>query len=124
MRKYFDSIRRIAGNVVTVNAMGVSYDELATIESSHGESLAQVIDLEGQQVSLQVFSGSQGVSNNDRVRFLQHPMQVPFSDDLLGRVFDLFGQVRFECRTDKPGTVILIRHLARVEAGDALAVVV
>jgi len=44
--------------------------------------------------------------------------------DLLGRVFDLFGQVRFECRTDKPGTVILIRHLARVEAGDALAVVV
>ncbi|MDZ7619166.1 MAG: V-type ATP synthase subunit B, partial [Patescibacteria group bacterium] len=87
MRKYFDSIRRIAGNVVTVNAMGVAYDELATIESAHGESLAQVIDLEGQQVSLQVFSGSQGVSNQDRVRFLQHPMQVPFSDDLLGRVF-------------------------------------
>ncbi len=94
MRKYFDSIRRIAGNVVTVNAMGVSYDELATIESANGESLAQVIDLEGQQVSLQVFSGTQGVSNNDRVRFLQHPMQVPFSDDLLGRVFDGSGRPR------------------------------
>ncbi len=94
MRKYFDSIRRIAGNVVTVNAMGVTYDELATIESEHGESLAQVIDLEGQQVSLQVFSGSQGVSNQDRVRFLQHPMQVPFSDDLLGRVFDGSGRPR------------------------------
>ncbi len=94
MRKYFDSIRRIAGNVVTVNAMGVTYDELATIDSAHGQSLAQVIDLEGQQVSLQVFAGSQGVSNNDRVRFLQHPMQVPFSDDLLGRVFDGSGRPR------------------------------
>jgi hypothetical protein len=45
-----------------------------------GRSLAQVIRLEGQQVSLQVFAGSQGVSNNDRVRFLHKPMQVPFSE--------------------------------------------
>ena len=81
MRKYFDEIRQIAGNVVTVNASGVGYDELAVIQSKHGESLAQVIRLEGQQVSLQVFAGSQGVSNNDRVRFFQRPMQVPFSDE-------------------------------------------
>ena len=77
MRKYFDEIRQIAGNVVTVNASGVGYDELAVIQSKHGESLAQVIRLEGQQVSLQVFAGSQGVSNHDRVRFFQRPMQVP-----------------------------------------------
>jgi V/A-type H+-transporting ATPase subunit B len=94
MRKYFDSIRRIAGNVVTVNASDVGYDELAVIDSSHGDSFAQVIRLEGQQVSLQVFSGSQGVSNNDRVRFLHRPMQVPFSDDLLGRVLDGSGRPR------------------------------
>jgi V/A-type H+-transporting ATPase subunit B len=94
MRKYFDAIRRIAGNVVTVNASGVGYDELAIIRSARGESYAQVIRLEGQQVSLQVFAGSQGVSNNDRVRFLQHPMQVTFSEDLLGRVFDGSGRPR------------------------------
>ncbi|NLE37034.1 MAG: V-type ATP synthase subunit B [Pirellulaceae bacterium] len=94
MRKYFDEIRRIAGNVVTVNASGVGYDELGIIHSSHGESFAQVIRLEGQQVSLQVFSGSQGVSNNDRVRFLQRPMQVPFSENLLGRVLDGSGRPR------------------------------
>jgi len=88
MRKYFDSIRRIAGNVVTVHASGVGYDELAVISSARGDSLAQVIHLEGQQVSLQVFAGSQGISNNDRVRFLHRPMQVPFSEELLGRVFD------------------------------------
>ncbi len=44
--------------------------------------------------------------------------------DLLGTVVDLFGQVRFECRSDRVGTVIMLRHLARVEAGDSLAVVV
>jgi V/A-type H+-transporting ATPase subunit B len=94
MRKYFDAIRRIAGNVVTVDATGVGYDELAVIHSAHGESYAQVIRLEGQQVSLQVFAGSQGVSNNDRVRFLHRPMQVPFSDELLGRVLDGSGRPR------------------------------
>jgi V/A-type H+/Na+-transporting ATPase subunit B len=88
MRKYFDAIQRIAGNVVTVNAAGVGYDDLAVITSTRGESLAQVIRLDGEQVSLQVFAGAQGVSNNDRVRFLHRPMQVPFSEGLLGRVFD------------------------------------
>lgn len=88
MRKYFDAIQRIAGNVVTVNAAGVGYDDLAVITSTRGDSLAQVIRLDGEQVSLQVFAGAQGVSNNDRVRFLHRPMQVPFSEGLLGRVFD------------------------------------
>ena len=94
MRKYFDQITRIAGNVVTVAAEGVGYDELAVISTGKGSSLAQVIHLEGDQVSLQVFAGTQGVSTGDRVRFLGRPMQVPFSDDLLGRVFDGSGNPR------------------------------
>ncbi len=88
MRKYYDKILRIAGNVVTVRASNMGYDELAVLGSDRGESLAQVIHLEGQHVSLQVFAGTQGVSNRDRVRPMHHPMQVPFSDALLGRVFD------------------------------------
>ena len=94
MRKYFDAIDQIAGNVVSVRAGGVGYDELAVISTARGESLAQVIRLEDQQVSLQVFAGSQGVSNRDRIRFLHRPMQVPFSEGLLGRVFDGSGRAR------------------------------
>ncbi len=94
MRKYYDKITRIAGNVVTVVAAGVGYDELAVIATSRGPSLAQVIRLEGDQVSLQVFIGTQGVSTGDHVRFLGRPMQVPFSEDLLGRIFDGSGQPR------------------------------
>jgi len=94
MRKYYNEITRIAGNVVTVTAAGVAYDELAVITTARGDSLAQVIRLEGDQVSLQVFAGTQGVSTGDKMRFLSRPMQVPFSDDLFGRIFDGSGRAR------------------------------
>ena len=98
MRKYYDEITKIAGNVVTVRASGIGYDELAVVHTGHGSSLAQVIRLEGDQVSLQVFSGTQGISNNDRIEFLGRPMEVAFTDDLLGRVFNGSG----EPRDDRP----------------------
>ena len=88
MRKYYDEITRIAGNVVTVTATNIGYDELAVITTTNGSSLAQVIHLSGDQVSLQVFAGTQGVSTGDRIHFLNRPMQVPFTDALLGRIFD------------------------------------
>ena len=94
MRKYFDEITGIAGNVVTVRATGVGYDELAVITGPGGSSLAQVIRLNGDLVSLQVFSGTQGASTGGRVRFLGKPMRVPFSDGLLGRAFDGAGRAR------------------------------
>jgi V/A-type H+-transporting ATPase subunit B len=94
MRKCYDRITRIAGNVVTVLARGVGYDELAVLSGEKGSSLAQVIRLDGDEVSLQVFAGTEGVSTTDRVRFLGHPMRVPFSEELLGRVFDGSGRPR------------------------------
>ncbi|GMU24832.1 MAG: V-type ATP synthase beta chain [Phycisphaerae bacterium] len=88
MRKYFDDITQIAGNVVTVNADRVGYDDLALVRSARGDSLAQVIRVEEQRASLQVFAGTQGVSSRDRIQFFHRPMRVPFSPNLLGRVFD------------------------------------
>ena len=94
MRKFYDQITHVAGSVVTVTATDVGYDELATIKTRRGTSLAQVIRLEGDQVSLQVFAGTQGVSTGDKVRFLGKPMQVPFSKNLLGRIFNGSGAPR------------------------------
>jgi V/A-type H+/Na+-transporting ATPase subunit B len=94
MRKYYDDVTKIAGSVLTVKAHGAGYDELAVIRSDHGESLAQVIRLEGNQVALQVFAGTQGLSNRDKVRLLGKPMQVAYTDDLLGRIFDGSGRPR------------------------------
>jgi V/A-type H+-transporting ATPase subunit B len=94
MRVFYDEISQIAGNVVTVKAQGIGYDELAVITTNRGSSLAQVIRLEDDQVSLQIFGGTEGVSTGDKIRFLGHSFQVPFSDALLGRVFDGSGSPR------------------------------
>jgi len=94
MRKYYDEVSKIAGSVLTVKASNAGYEELAVIGSEHNESRAQVIRLEGNQVSLQVFAGTQGLSNRDKVRLLGKQMQVAYTDALLGRIFDGSGRPR------------------------------
>jgi len=94
MRKVYNKILSIVSNVITVRATDVAYEELAEITTQRGKSLAQVIKLDGDLVSLQVFAGSRGISVNDEVRFLGHPMMVTFSDDMLGRIFDGAGNPR------------------------------
>ena len=91
MRKVYNKILSVTGNVITVKAGDISYEELAEITTQRGKSLAQVIKLENDIVSLQVFAGSQGISTNDEVRFLGNPMRVTFSDNMLGRIFNGSG---------------------------------
>lgn len=94
MNKVFNRIESITGNVITVRAEGVRYNELAQINTRFGKSLAQVNKIDGDVVSLQVFAGGQGVSTGDEVRFLGHEMRVSFSEDLLGRIFNGSGEPR------------------------------
>lgn len=94
MHKVYHRIEQIAGNVIVVTADGIVYNELAQVESGYGTSLAQVIRLEGDRVYLQVFAGSRGISTDAKVRFLGRTMQVPFSDNLMGRVFTGSGVPR------------------------------
>jgi len=73
-------------------------------------------------------SGHLQVKNVTPVDGLFHPA-VDLNDrvaqgDVLGTVSDLFGRVLFESRSDTSGLVILVRHLPRVAAGDALAAVI
>ncbi len=94
MNKVFNRIESITGNVITVRATGIKYNELAQINTRFGKSLAEVNKIDGDLVSLQVFAGGQGVSTGDEVRFLGHEMRVSFSDDLLGRIFNGSGEPR------------------------------
>ncbi|MFW6329598.1 MAG: V-type ATP synthase subunit B, partial [Alkalispirochaetaceae bacterium] len=94
MQKVYSRIQSIQGNVITVEATGVRYGDLALVSSKHGESLAEVIQMRGNTISLQVYSGGRGVSTGDEVRFLGYPMKVSFSENLLGRIFDGSGRPR------------------------------
>ena len=94
MQKIYHRIDNIAGSVLNLRAEGVSYHELAEVTSRNGTSLAQVIKLDGDKVALQVFAGTRGIATDAAVRFLGRPMEVPFSDNLLGRVFTGAAQPR------------------------------
>ncbi len=90
MEKIYTKIESIVGNVVVVRATGVCNGDLALV----GDSYANVIKLDNDLVSLQVFSGGVGVKTNDPVKFLGRSMEISYSENLLGRVFSGSGVPR------------------------------
>ena len=94
MKKVYSKIESITGSVITVRAENIRYGDLAEVDTAFGVSLAEVNRLDGDIVSLQVFAGGRGISTGDTVRFLGHPMQVSFSENLMGRVFTGSGSPR------------------------------
>lgn len=84
----FTNILAIVGDILKVRATGVGFGDMAIVENWDGRrSLGQVIELDRDVVSLQVFSGGKGLSTRAKVSFLGHPMQVTYSPHILGRVF-------------------------------------
>ena len=94
MKKVYSKIESITGSVITVKAEGIRYGDLAEVDTVFGTSLAEVNRLENDLVSLQVFAGGRGISTGDTVRFQGRPMQVSFSENLMGRVFTGSGAPR------------------------------
>lgn len=90
---FYTNVLSIVGDILKVEASGVGLGDLAYVEDRWGDrSLAQVIELRGQEVSLQVFTGGKGISTDARVQFLGHPFEVTYSDNILGRIFDGAGR--------------------------------
>ncbi len=94
MRKVYSKIDEIYGPVIRLKAIGVAYGELARIYLHDGsKTFGQVIKLYNDNVSLQVFTGTKGISTNDKVEFLGHQVKLPFSSThLLGRIFNGVGE--------------------------------
>ncbi len=89
----YTRVLAIVGDLLKVRARDAGFGDLAMVENRNGEqSLAQVIQLEGDEVSLQVFAGGRGISTDAKVRFFGHPMQVAYSSNILGRVFRGSGE--------------------------------
>lgn len=87
------SVLAIVGDILKVRATDVGFGDLAVVENwDRRRSLGQVIELERDVVSLQVFSGGKGLSTRAKVQFLGHPTQVTYSPNILGRVFRGSGE--------------------------------
>ncbi len=92
----YSKILEIVGEVIKVRVPESSparFGDIALVESADGDrSLAQIINLDRNSASLQVFSGTKGLGNDASVRFLGHPMQAVYSTNIMGRVFSGAGQ--------------------------------
>ncbi|HEY4255379.1 MAG TPA: V-type ATP synthase subunit B [Chlamydiales bacterium] len=86
MRKVYDRIVDMRGNLISVVAQGVGLGELAMIHKSNGTStFASVLRFDDDLVTLQVFQSSRGISTGDKVVFLNRRISAHFSEALLGR---------------------------------------
>jgi V/A-type H+/Na+-transporting ATPase subunit B len=84
----YTRVLEIVGDIIRVRAEGVASGDLAIVENTDGQSsLARVIELNRDVVSLQVFAGGKGLSTRANVRFLGRAMQATYSPNILGRIF-------------------------------------
>ena len=86
-QKIYTKIDNITQATVTVRAQGVGNDELAT----GGGKLAQVVRISGDEITLQVFQGTEGIATDSEVVFHGEPPVLKVGDDLAGRFFDAYG---------------------------------
>ena len=86
-QRTYTRLQAITKATVTLDATGVANDELATVDGR----LAQVVKTKGSRVTLQVFSGTEGVPTNAEVAFHGAPPTLRVSDQLSGRFFNAYG---------------------------------
>ncbi len=83
----YTNITNITRATCSVKATGARYEELAYIDGMP----AQVIRIVGNQVTLQVFSGTEGIATDSEVIFSGAPPQLPVSKLLAGRFLNAYG---------------------------------
>jgi V/A-type H+-transporting ATPase subunit B len=92
MKKTYDRIIDMRGNLLSVLAKNVSLGEMARIHKQNGDTTyASVLRIEDEKVTLQAFENTRGISTNDKVTFLGHQMLATVTDSLLGRRFNGAG---------------------------------
>ena len=91
----YSKVAEIKGPLLVVDGVEkAAYDELVEIEeAAGGRRLARVLETGFGRAVVQVFEGTSGLSiSGTRAKFLGRTMELPVSDQLLGRVFDGLGR--------------------------------
>ncbi len=86
-QKVYTKISQITKATCSLKAQGIGNDELAIVDGR----LAQVVKIWGDDITLQVFSGTEGIPTNAEVTFLGKAPTLKVGDDLCGRFFNAFG---------------------------------
>ncbi|MFP4520678.1 MAG: V-type ATP synthase subunit B [Fibrobacterota bacterium] len=86
-QKIYTKIENITKATCTVEAENVSNEEMAFVDGRP----AQVVRINGNQVVLQIFPGTQGIATDAEVIFTGNPPTLKVSEDLRGRFFNAYG---------------------------------
>lgn len=86
-QKVYTKLTQITKATCTVKATQVGFEELATVSGR----LAQVVKIIGDSVTLQIFSGTEGIGTDAEVVFFGKPPTLKVSDELAGRFFNAYG---------------------------------
>jgi len=87
-KRIYTKISNITKATCTLKAQGARYGELARVNNMP----AQVISVIGENVTLQVFSGTEGISSQSEVVFTGSPPLLKVSDLLAGRFLNGYGE--------------------------------
>ena len=87
-QKIYIKLSQITKATCSLHATNVGYEEIATVEGR----LAQVIKIERDLVTLQVFAGTEGLPTNAEVIFTGHAPRLIVGGELSGRFLNAYGE--------------------------------
>ena len=87
-QKIYTKIENITKATCMLRATGMGNEELATINGR----LAQVVRIMDEEVTLQVFGGTEGIPTDAEVIFLGKAPSLQVGDQLVGRFFNAYGE--------------------------------
>ena len=88
-------VKEINGSLIVMDGVkGVSNEEIVDIKLDDGSvRQGRVVQIEGERIVVQVFEGTRRISlKNTRTRLTGHPMEMPLSPEIIGRVLDGAGR--------------------------------
>ena len=87
-QKIYTKITKITKATCSLKAQGITNEELAFVA---GRS-AQVVKIEGDEVVLQIFGGTEGIPTNAEVIFMGKAPSLKVGEQLVGRFLNAYGE--------------------------------
>lgn len=88
-------VKEINGSLIVLDGVdNVSFEEIVDVRMEDGTiRQGRIVQIDGRKVVVQVFEGTRNISLlNTRTRLTGHPMEMPLSPEVLGRVFNGAGK--------------------------------
>jgi len=86
-QKIYTKIEQITKATITLRASGVGNEEIALVNGR----MAQVVKIVGDEVTLQIYGGTEGIPTDAEVVFFGRTAQLNVGDELSGRFFNAYG---------------------------------